>query len=285
MTSRGSSGMPVAIVTGASSGFGLGTCVELARGGCFVVATMRDLSKRGPLLEQARQAGVEGRLVCECLDVTIEARTEELVRQIVATYGRIDVLVNNAGIAVAGFTEEIGLQGWKRQFDTNVFGVIAMTKAVLPYMREAGRGRIIQIGSISGRFGFPAMGPYTASKFALEGFSESLRLELLPFGVHVSIVEPGPYQTNIWSRGDFHADPHSAYARLASGVQSMMKQSAASGGDPSEVAELIARIALSRRPPKLRYPIGRGVRRNIALKQLLPWSWIELVVKRVLGHP
>ncbi|KIL40473.1 short-chain dehydrogenase [Gordoniibacillus kamchatkensis] len=273
---------PVAIVTGASSGFGLGASIALARHGYLVIATMRDTGKKGPLLEQSERLGIAERVVCCELDVTNEARATSLAAQAAEGYGRIDVLLNNAGFAVAGFVEDIGMDAWRRQFETNLFGAVAMTKAVLPAMRARRSGRIINIGSVSGRFGFPAMGPYAASKFALEGFSESLRLELLPFGVYVSLIEPGAYKTNIWNTGSFSMPPDSPYGRQAQAMLREMRRTADTAGDPDEVVQRIVRIATSKKPPKLRYPVGRGVRRNMALKALLPWSWIELAVSKLL---
>lgn len=274
--------LPVAIVTGASSGFGLGASVALAQHGHLVIATMRDMGKKRGLLEKAAGAGVAERIHCFGLDVTNEPRIRELAEHVAAHFGRIDVLVNNAGFAVAGIVEEIGLDDWRRQFETNFFGAVALAKAVLPIMRGQRRGRIINIGSVSGKFGFPGMAPYAASKFALEGFSESLRLELLPFGVYVSLIEPGAFKTNIWNVGSFTSEPDSPYERQTKAIVRELRRTAATASDPDEVVRTIVRIATAKRPPKLRYPVGKGVRRSIALKALLPWRWLELAVSRML---
>lgn len=273
---------PLAFVTGASSGFGLGASIELAKRGFFVIATMRDMNREAKLMELAEQAGVQRSIRCHQLDVTNEARISALVTDVLMEYGRIDVLVNNAGIAVAGFVEELTMDDWRQQFETNFFGMVAVTKSILPVFRNSRAGRIINIGSVSGRFGFPAMGPYVASKFAMEGFSESLRLEMLPFNVYVSLIEPGAFKTSIWDRSHIRTAPYTSYESQRNALQKRMEQTVESAGDPDAVVRLIARIAASPAPPKLRYPIGKGVRRNLALKAMLPWEWLERVMVRAM---
>lgn len=273
---------PLAFVTGASSGFGLGASIALAKKGFFVIATMRDIRKAATVMELAEQAGVHRFIRCLQLDVTNEACIAKLVTDIVMEYGRIDLLVNNAGIAVAGFIEELTMDDWRKQFETNFFGMVAVTKAILPVFRNTRSGRIINIGSVSGRFGLPAMGPYAASKFAMEGFSESLRLEMLPFGVYVSLIEPGAFKTGIWEKSHIRTAPYTSYGTQREALQKRMEETVEAAGDPDEVVQLIVRIAASPTPPKLRYPIGKGVRRNLALKAMLPWEWLERAVVRSL---
>ncbi|GAA3324660.1 hypothetical protein GCM10020331_053430 [Ectobacillus funiculus] len=135
------------------------------------------------------------------LDVTDSSAAAAVITDIIRCYGQIDLLVNNAGYAAGGFTEELAAEQWRQQFEVNFFGLVTVTKAVLPSMRERRSGKIINISSISGRIGFPSMGPYVSSKFAVEGFSESLRLEMLRYGVYVVLIEPGSYRTDIWSKG------------------------------------------------------------------------------------
>jgi len=190
-----------AIVTGCSSGFGLLAAIELARGGYRVAATMRDPGRQERLLQAAADESVARQIAVLELDVTNHAQARHVVDDVLGRFGRIDVLVNNAGYAQGGFAEEVGMDVWREQFETNVFGVIAMTQAVIPHMRRQRHGRIIQISSISGLVGFPGLSPYNASKYAVEGFSEALRHELLADQVYVSIVEPGSYKTAIWEKG------------------------------------------------------------------------------------
>jgi NAD(P)-dependent dehydrogenase (short-subunit alcohol dehydrogenase family) len=272
---------PIALVTGASSGFGMLTSVALACEGYFVLASMRDLNNRGQLEEAAKEAGVTDRIELVQLDVTDFDAVESIIQGVIGRYGRIDLLVNNAGFAVGGFTEELPLEEWRRQLDTNFFGLVAVTKAVLSTMRERRSGKIINISSISGRIGFPAMGPYAASKFAVEGFSESLRLEMIPYGVYVVLVEPGSYKTNIWLKGlaSISVDPNSPYMKEKKAILKHVSRVADQAPSPEEVIRQIVKAAKSPYP-KLRYPIGKGVKSGIALKSLLPWKWLERMMIR-----
>ncbi len=271
----------VAVVTGCSSGFGLLGAVELARSGYEVVATMRDTSRQADLLQAAAEAGVRGRITVMELDVTDHAQLDEVVHEVLARFERIDVLVNNAGFALGGFADEVPLSKWREQFETNVFGLIAMTQAVIPTMRSNRRGRIIQLGSISGLVGFPGLSPYNASKHAVEGFSEALRHELRPHDVYVSIVEPGSYQTSIWEKGlsEMSSAAESAQADRLQALRTQVEATAASAGDPHEVARLIARIA-EQPKPRLRYPIGKGIHATLFAKRMLPWRIWERLVSR-----
>lgn len=277
---------PVAFVTGASSGFGLLTSVALAREGYRVIASMRNLEKSGRLEIAAAEAEVNEQIEVVQLDVTDYSRVETVVQDVIKRYGKIDVLVNNAGYAVGGFTEEIPIEKWIGQFETNFFGLVAVTKAVLPSMRERRSGKIINISSISGRIGFPAMGPYAASKFAVEGFSESLRLEMLQYGVYVVLVEPGSYKTDIWSKGlgAVKDSKQSSYAKEMKSILKYINHVAATAPPPGEVIQLIMKIAKSPNPD-LRYPVGKGVKVGILLKNILPWKWWErIVIKRLWGE-
>jgi NAD(P)-dependent dehydrogenase (short-subunit alcohol dehydrogenase family) len=276
----------VALITGTSSGFGLGTTIALAQKGCFVIAAMRDLTKRGRLLEAAEQAGVSERIEVVQLDVTVPPMIESLVDEVIDRHGRIDVLINNAGYAAGGFVEELPLEEWRRQFETNVFGLIAVTRAVLPHMRAQRSGTIINVSSISGRIGFPGLAPYSASKHAVEGFSESLRLEMLPHGVHVVLIEPGSYRTSIWEKGLEQTKdlPASPYREQMKRMTALIRQIANKTPEPDEVIDTIVQAATSARP-RLRYPVGKGVRFTVVGKQLLPWRWFESLVARYLGSP
>src|ERR1700758_4727640 len=186
----------IAIVTGCSSGFGLLTSIELAKAEFRVVATMRDLGRRTKLDENSAASGVT--LDVRELDVTKFVNIPQLTDAVVREYGRIDVLVNNAGFAVAGFAEDIRLEELRLQFETNFFGAVAMTKAVLPTMRQQRSGHIIQVSSIAGLHGSISVSSYSASKHALEGWSESLRMEVNSLGIRVVLVEPGSFDTGIW---------------------------------------------------------------------------------------
>lgn len=274
---------PVAFVTGASSGFGLLTSMALAGEGYRVLASMRNLKNRGRLEAAAKEAGVTDRIEIIQLDVTDFSTVETVIQDVIRRYGRIDMLVNNAGYAAGGFTEELAIEEWRRQFETNFFGLVAVTKAVLPSMRERRSGKIVNISSISGRIGFPSMGPYVASKFAVEGFSESLRLEMMPYGVHVVLIEPGSYKTDIWSKGlgAVTIHPNSPYVKEMEAILKYVNQIADTAPAPDEVIRQIVQVAKSP-SPKLRYPVGKGVKLGIVLKNMLSWKWWERMVAKRL---
>lgn len=270
----------IAIVTGASSGFGLLISIELAKAGFHVIATMRNTEKRTGLLSTAEKLNLLQRITIQELDVTSESSVENL-KTTIQEVGRVDVLVNNAGYAAGGFVEEIDLNEYRKQFETNVFGVIAVTKTVLPWMRQQKQGKIINVSSISGKVGFPGLSPYVASKYALEGFSESLRLEMKPFGVDVVLIEPGSYRTNIWSTGKQVTDSleDSPYYPLMKKIENYLAASESQYGDPLEVAKKIAEVA-AMKDPHFRYPIGKGVKATVIIKNFLSWKrWENIILK------
>src|ERR1039458_7692061 len=192
----------IALITGSSSGFGLLTSIELAKAGFRVIASMRDLERRERLDQAAAAAGVAAQLDIRALDVTDFDAVPDFVNAVVRDHGRLDVLVNNAGFAVAGFAEDIKIEELRRQFETNFFGTVVMTKAVLPVMRRQRSGHIIMLSSIGGLNGSVTVSSYSASKHALEGWSESLRLEINSLGIKVVLIEPGSFQTDVWARGE-----------------------------------------------------------------------------------
>jgi NAD(P)-dependent dehydrogenase (short-subunit alcohol dehydrogenase family) len=273
----------IALVTGASSGFGLLTSIELAKAGFRVVATMRDLGRRDRLDQAVAASGVAAQIEIRALDVTRFELIQDFVDAAVRDYGRLDVLVNNAGFAVAGFAEDIKLDELRLQFETNFFGAAAMTKAALPTMRRQRSGHIIQVSSIAGLHGSVTVSSYAASKHALEGWSESLRMEVNSLGIKVVLVEPGAFQTDIWTRGAVmgeHATKETSpnlqrSLRMRSTIAKLPK------ADPIVVAKLIVRIAQDPNP-KLRYLVGRDAKVQLALKRILPWKWHEKVVANFL---
>ncbi|WP_416825109.1 oxidoreductase [Ectobacillus polymachus] len=272
----------VAVVTGTSSGFGLLTALELAKREYDVIATMRNVDARFNLVEEAKRIGVANRIQVHQLDVTSEESMKQFLPAL-EELQQVHVLVNNAGYAAGGFVEEIPLEEYKRQFETNLFGVIRVTQAVLPFMRKQRYGKIINMSSISGRIGFPGISPYVASKHALEGWSECLRLEVKPFGIEVILIEPGSYKTNIWSSGKHitEASESSPYYDYMSQIESYLDKGESKFGDPKEVAEKIAQIA-EQPNVSLRYPIGKGVKAGIFFKQLVSWKqWERLVLQRL----
>jgi NAD(P)-dependent dehydrogenase (short-subunit alcohol dehydrogenase family) len=273
----------IAVITGSSSGFGLLTSLELAKAGFRVVATMRDLARRDRLDQAATAAGLAALLDIRALDVTNFDALPAFVDSVVRDHGRLDVLVNNAGFAVAGFAEDIKLEELRRQFDTNFFGAVAMTRAALPTMRRQHSGHIIQISSISGLHGSLSVSSYSASKHALEGWSESLRMEVNSLGIKVVLVEPGAFQTDIWTRGAVMGENATKQTsknierslRMRDRVQALPKR------DPIEVARLIASVAQDPNP-KLRYLVGRDAKIQLAMKRILPWKWHEKLIANFL---
>jgi len=273
----------VALVTGSSSGIGLLTAIELANNGFKLIASMRDLGRRDRLDQAASAAGVSDKLDVQRLDVSESAAMPALAEKLVRDYGRLDVLVNNAGFAVAGFAEDVKLDELPQQFETNFFGHVALTKAVLPVMRQQRSGHIIMVSSISGLHGAFSVSTYAASKFALEGWSESLRLEVNALGIKVVLVEPGAYKTDIWDRNahvvekalDGSSPNRERGAKFKERVQGIPKR------DPIEVARLIARIAQDPNP-RLRYLVGADAHIQLWLKRLLPWKWHEKLIARML---
>jgi len=273
----------ISLITGASSGFGLLTSVELAKAKFKVIATMRDLNRRGPLDQAASAQGLAGQIDIRQLDVTHFDSIPPFIQSVFGDYGRIDVLINNAGFAVAGFAEDVTLEELRLQFETNFFGAVAMTKAILPVMRRQRAGHIIQISSIAGVHGSYSVSSYSASKHALEGWSESLRMEVNPLGIKVVLIEPGSFQTDIWTRGAVmgkeavkDSSPNFQRSlRMREFVQKIPK------ADPIEVARVIVRVAQNPNP-KMRYLVGRDAKTQLVMKRLLPWKRYEKVIQKFL---
>ena len=269
----------VAIITGSSSGFGLRIAVELAQRGWRVAATMRDPSKRTRLDEAAVDAGVSDRVDVHQLDIANIAAVPEAVNPILRQYGHIDALINNAGFAMAGFLEDLSIDELRRQFETNFFGHVAVTKAVLPIMRQQRSGHIILMSSISGLIGYPAVGAYSASKHALEGFGETLRLEMNPLGIRVVLVEPGAFDTDIWEKNAKLAEGARRHdsPNHERGLQMRERIRETKKADPTIVSRLVADICETPHP-SLRYVVGRDARMGRLLKRVLPWSVFEKLV-------
>src|SRR5271165_513212 len=275
----------IAVVTGSSSGIGLLTAVELALNGYGVVATMRNLANSSRLEEAAQKAGVGDRIYVLRLDITEFESLPGAAEEIIRSHDRIDVLVNNAGFSVAGFAEDMTLAELREQLETNFFGNVAMTKAVLPMMRTQKSGHIITVTSVAGLLGNPMLSAYCASKYALEGWSESLRIETHSLGIRVSLVEPGAFDTDIWERNVVIAkgslDPASPNKERSQRFAEFVKNSAPHRGDAREVAQLIVRIANDPNP-RLRYLIGGDAKIQVWLKRMTPWRRYERIVAKTV---
>jgi NAD(P)-dependent dehydrogenase (short-subunit alcohol dehydrogenase family) len=243
---------------------------------------MRDLDRRGNLEVAARAAGVLGSIEFLALDVTNAGHVATIATQMAERPLPLDALVNNAGFAMAGFADDVSDAELRKQFDTNFFGAAAVTRALLPQFRRQGFGHIVMVSSISGRMGLPGTGSYVASKFALEGWAETLRLEMKPLGIQVALVEPGSFETDIWSRNanlskgteDAHSPNAARVARLLERLKTSKPRA-----NPEIVADGIAAI-LDTSHPKLRNVYGRDARAGLLLKRLLPeWALERLLIK------
>ena len=186
----------IAVITGSSSGIGFETSLALAREGYFTYATMRDLGKAQEIKKISKDEGLPLKVIE--LDVDNEQSTENAIKSIIDEKGRVDVLVNNAGWGLWGTAEDVSLDEFREQFETNFFSVVRMIQKIAPVMRKQGSGNIVNISSVAGRIGFPVSTAYISSKFALEGLSESIRFELGQFGVNVIIIEPGVIKTKFF---------------------------------------------------------------------------------------
>ncbi len=274
---------PIALITGSNSGIGLATSLYLARRGYTVWATMRNLEKA----DELRKIIESERLPIEIaqLDVRDDDSVKEAVTQIVQKSGRIDVLVNNAGYGLRGAIEEVSLDEWKAQFETNFYGVIRVTQAVLPQMRAQRSGAIVNISSVLGRMAIPFSGPYVASKFALEGLTETLRYELAPWNIKVVLIEPGFIATNFQQNAQLAQaaqNENSPYALFKQASARRIQRNIYRAAPPERVAETIYR-AITHPRPKLRYAVGRDARLVLPLRKLLPEGLFERILTRQLG--
>ena len=253
----------IAIVTGSSSGIGFETSLLLARNGFLTYATMRNLDKSDRIKELKQKE----RLPLEVLklDVTDDKSVNEAIEKVTNEQGRIDVLVNNAGYALVGPLEELSIQELKEQFETNVFGVIRVTKSVLPIMRKQRDGIIVNVSSVAGRIGFPLTSAYVSSKFALEGLSESIAYELEQFGIKVILIEPGVIKTSLDNNLKIGKnvssttvnDRNSPYADITEKRIAAFKPRFENGSPPIEVAKVILNAITSKNVPvQSRYLVG-----------------------------
>lgn len=272
----------VVLVTGCSSGFGIEIVTAAARRGWRPFATMRDLSRREALDSALSEKGVQADVLE--LDVTSPESVRAAVDQVAEqTGGRIDAVVLNAGVGDAGFFEDLSDETVRRVFDTNFFGAIDVARAVLPHMRARRSGRIIPVSSIGVFVAPPALGVYVASKRALEGWAESLAVEVKPFGIDVAVVEPGGYATSIWDKASVTRTEGSPYTPLVDTMEPIMRERIErTSRDPREVGERIAKL-LDERHPRLRNPIGPDARFMRVATHLVPFRARVGLLNRMSG--
>jgi len=258
-SSLSSSNRKVAVVTGSSSGLGYEISLMLARNGFLTYATMRNLNKSENIKSIASKENLPIRI--NQLDVTDDVSVKDAVQAILSETGRIDVLVNNAGYVLSGAFEDLAMDEIKTQYDTNVFGLIRITQAVLPIMRRQKSGIIVNISSGAGRFGYPGQSAYISTKFAVEGLSESMSYELEPFGIKVVVVEPGVIRTNIVSGmvvAKKSQDPNSPYLQIIQKMATVLENMMENGSPPDLVAKVVLN-AVTNESPTLRYLAGKDV--------------------------
>ena len=267
----------VALITGASSGIGESIAVHLVETGWTVYAVARRVERMAGLASRGARTFA--------MDVTDDASMVAGVDRIIEEEGRIDALVNNAGYGSYGAVETVPIDEARRQFEVNVFGLARLTQLVTPHMRTQRSGKIVNISSIGGKFYEPLGAWYHATKFAVEGFSDSLRLELLPFGIDVIIIEPGPIlsEWNAIARDSLVEQSHGTVyedkaRKMAEQFQRVDTPRMSSG--PDAVAEKVLK-ALEAANPAARYPAGRGARAIVTARKLLPDRAMDFVVRQI----
>jgi len=257
----------VVLITGASSGIGLACATHLAGRGFRVYGTSRRAAAlKGPAL---------GNLTMLTADVTDDHSVEQAVAAVLDREGQLDIVVNNAGMGLAGPVENTSIEEARRQLEVNFFGAFRVCRAVLPAMRRQSSGYIVNIGSIGGIIAIPYQAMYSASKFALEGLSEALRMEVRPFGIRVVVIEPGDHKTALTQNRQFAEMSPDAYRQSFEAALARTAHDEQSGPGPEQVARLLYRI-VNRRNPRLRYTIGPMAQRAaVWLRRLAPNSILE----------
>jgi NAD(P)-dependent dehydrogenase (short-subunit alcohol dehydrogenase family) len=272
------------LITGTSTGIGRATAATLAARGWRVVATMRNLEKRGLLEQAVKEAGVQDDVEIEQLDVTCAASIRSAVASTLSQTGnKLDAVVHNAGVAAAGALEDLPESELRRVMETNFFGVLELTRTLLPTFRAQRRGRIVIVSSEAAFMGQPTNSIYCASKWAVEGWAEAIAYELEPFEIDIILVEPGPYRTEIWDgtpRIQPRDSPYHAWVQQV--FRAGDAHAARMARDPREAALVIAR-ALESRKPRFRYPVGPLARLNHFLRGKFPSRLLRRATKLYLG--
>ena len=268
----------VILITGASSGIGYDTAERLAKQGHKVYGAARRMDKMLPL----KDLGV----IPIQMDVTDDASMVAGVNAVLKAEGRIDVLVNNAGYGYFGAIENVSMEEARRQIEVNVFGLGRLTQLVIPHMRQQGSGRIVNVASIAGKLAIYFGGWYHVSKFAVEGFSDALRMELKPFGINVVIIEPGAIRTDwgiIAAEHLAESSKGTVYEEASMNEAKIMKYGYSSKllSPPSVIAKAICK-GVNRKHPKARYRTGRGSHSMVFLHWLLPARWWDALVRKTL---
>ncbi|HZE77333.1 MAG TPA: SDR family oxidoreductase [Nitrososphaeraceae archaeon] len=273
----------VAIVTGSSSGIGYATSLMLARNGFYTYASARNTNKSASIQSIADAEKLPLKLIQ--VDVTDDNSVKAAVEKIVSEQGRIDVLVNNAGYGLFGAFEDLSLDEIKAQFETNFFGVIRTTQHVLPIMRNGiAGGIIVNVSSVNGHVPFPVISAYVATKFALEGLSESIAYELEPFGIKVILIEPGAIGSG-FMKGSVMSkralDPKSAYFEFVRKVRSKISSDHENATQPEEVAMTIGQSILSEKP-EFRYVVGSDAVTLMQARKNMPYPDFQQMIRKIV---
>ena len=271
----------VALVTGCSSGIGLETAIALGREGHFTYATMRDVKKSGSLDKIVNDEGLPIKVLE--LDVDSEKSVDDTIAKIMEEKGRVDTLINNAGWGMWGAVEDVSIEEFKQQFETNFFSIIRLIQKVAPIMRKQKSGNIVNVSSVAGKIGFPVSPAYISSKFALEGLSECIRFELGPFGINVIIIEPGVIKTNFFDSMKMakKSNSDSVYNEITSKVVSGVKMMAEMGTEPKEVADTIIK-SINEEKPLPRYIVGNDAMMFLESKKMKTDIEFENYIKKEL---
>jgi NAD(P)-dependent dehydrogenase (short-subunit alcohol dehydrogenase family) len=276
-------GEKIALVTGSSSGIGFETALLLSRNGFYTYASMRNLEKSRTITEIADKENLPLQVVQ--LDVNDDISVRNAINKIGVEKGRVDVLVNNAGYGLFSSIEDVTLDQIKKQFETNFFGVIRLTKEVLPAMRKNRQGTIVNVSSAVGKVGLPLSSPYVATKFALEGLSESMRYELNELGINIVIVEPGVILTNALRNAETAVYATSDYADLNGRIMKAFEVLMDNSSPPILVAEVILK-AITTNEPEVRYLVGTDaesimkVRKSTSDKEFESWMYESIIQKK-----
>jgi NAD(P)-dependent dehydrogenase (short-subunit alcohol dehydrogenase family) len=276
--------MPSVLITGAARGIGRSIAEHLAGHGWDVIAGARTEADA-----LAVAAAHPRRITAVILDVTND---EHIAALVAALPARLDAIVNNAGITVSGPIETVTTEDWRKQLEVNVIGALAVTRAVLPRLRES-RGRIVFISSVNGRLSMPMVGAYSASKFALEAAADALRMELAQWHIAVSLVEPAQTDTDMWLTADtmltetvaaLTPEHRALYARHIDGMKKFVRISQRTAGDPAKVSVAVEK-ALTANRPRTRYVVGAGPKAQVALMANLPTAVRDRLLRKVSGQP
>ena len=285
----------IVLITGCSSGFGMLSAARLSSSGHTVYASMRDLAKNNDLKLELKRRNTNCHMIE--LDVCDDVSIQNTINTITEQEGKLDILINNAGYGIGGFFEDLSEKEVRDQFETNFFGVQKVTRIALPLMRKTAiqskdmfSTKIINVSSAQGRSALPGLGAYGSSKFALEGFSESLFFELQPFGVEVVLLEPGTYSTKAIDKNskEAHAgsnlqSPYFEYTNRLKNLHSKILDTRRGVGDPEDVAVIIEKI-IKRKKNKLRYLAGSQAKIRVWLRSVLPFHWFsKIILKLAMG--